>query len=315
MAVEDVAGQGVARRGSAPPGVAGHGGAQPGAARRGATSRLGPYLLLVPSVLFMLLLFGWPLVVGVSQAFGGFGTPTTANWQRMAADPRFWPAVRNTVLLVVVLIPVQFALALAMALLLRERIRGSGVYFYLWAIPLAVSDLAAGLVWLSIFTDNGYLNSVLGWFGVDPVEWLSYQHPTTMFLAVVVAELWRATSLVLIILVAGMQLIPREYDEAAQVFGATFWQRLRHVTLPLLKPSLQVALILRTILAFEAFAVARALTGRNFPLLVGQAYEWYVELNDAAVASAVALVVLAVSIVAAAVYLRLLRQPGAAGRR
>jgi multiple sugar transport system permease protein len=274
-----------------------------------ATTRFGAYLLLLPSMLFMLLLFGWPLVIGVAQAFGGFGTPTTANWQRMTSDPRFWLAVRDTLLLVVVLIPLQFTLAVAMALLLREKLRLSGLYFYLWAVPLAVSDLAAGLVWLSIFTNNGYLNSVLSWFGIAPVEWLSYQSPGKMFLTVIVAELWRATSLVLIIVVAGMQLIPRDYDEAAQVFGATFWQRLRHVTLPLLKPSLQVALILRTILALEAFAVAQALTGRNFPLLVGETYEWYHNLGDPGVASAVALVVLAMSIVTAAAYLRLLRQP------
>jgi multiple sugar transport system permease protein len=277
-------------------------------------SRLAPYLLLAPSALFMLALFGWPLVVGVAEAFGGFGTPTTDNWRRMSEDPRFWLAVRNTLLLVIVLIPLQFAFAVSMALLLREKLRFSGLYFYLWAVPLAVSDLAAGLVWLSIFTNNGYLNSVLRWFGVDPIEWLSYQNPGLMFMTVVIAELWRATSLVLIIIVAGMQLIPRDYDEAAQVFGATFWQRLRHVTLPLLKPSIQVALILRTILAFEAFAVAQALTGRNFPLLVGETYEWYVNLADPGVASAVALVVLGVSIVTAIAYLRLLRQPGTTRR-
>jgi multiple sugar transport system permease protein len=277
-------------------------------------SRLGPYLLLAPSALYMLALFGWPLVVGVAQAFGGFTSPTMENWQRMSEDPRFWLAVRNTLLLVIVLIPLQFAFAVSMALLLREKLRFSGLYFYLWAVPLAVSDLAAGLVWLSIFTNNGYLNSILNWFGVDPVEWLSYQNPGLMFMTVVIAELWRATSLVLIIIVAGMQLIPRDYDEAAQVFGATFWQRLRHVTLPLLKPSLQVALILRTILAFEAFAVAQALTGQNFPLLVGETYEWYVNLADPGVASAVALVVLGVSIVTAIAYLRLLRQPGTTRR-
>jgi multiple sugar transport system permease protein len=112
--------------------------------------------------------------------------------------------------------------------------------------------------------------------------------------------------------VAGLQVIPDEYDEAAQVFGATFWQRLRHVTLPLVRPSLQVALILRTILAFQAFAVAQALTGRNFPLLVGETYEWFVNLQSPAVASAVALVVMGVSMVTAVVYLWALRQPDAA---
>jgi multiple sugar transport system permease protein len=281
------------------------------AARRPRLSRLsGPYLLLLPSALFLLLLFGWPVVSGMQQAFTGEHGSATENWRQMVDEPQFWQSVRNTLLLVVVLIPLQFALAIGMALLLRERLRASGFHFYVWAVPLAVSDLAAGLVWLTIFTDNGYLNSVLGWFGIDPVAWLSYQHTSRMFLAVLVAELWRATSLVLIILVAGMQLIPRDYDEAAQVFGASFRQRLWHVTLPLMRPSIQVALILRTILAFQAFAVAQALTGNQFPLLVGQTYRWFVDLDDPHVASAVALVVLGVSMVTAVGYLLMLRQRG-----
>ncbi|HEY0573773.1 MAG TPA: sugar ABC transporter permease [Pseudonocardia sp.] len=270
-----------------------------------------PYLLLLPSAVFMTLLFGWPMISGVLQAFLGPDGLTLASWRRMFAEPRFWEAVRNTALLIVVVIPVQFALALSMALALRARPRFGGFYFYIWAVPLAVSDLAAGLVWLAIFTDLGYLNSALVGLGVvqQGVQWLSYLSPATMFLAVAVAEIWRATSLVLVILVAGMQVIPTEYDEAAQVLGATFWQRLRHVTLPLLKPSLQVALILRTILAIQAFAAAQALTGRNFPLLVGETYEWFVNLQNPAVASAVALVVLGVSMFTSLVYLRTLRQP------
>src|SRR5215211_4480822 len=272
-----------------------------------------PYLLLVPALVFMALLFGWPLLSGILQAFqdpqGGF---TTANWERMVGEPRFWEALRNTLMLTAVVIPVQFVFAVMMALLLQAKPRFAGFYFYVWAVPLAISDLAAGLVWLSIFTDLGYLNSALVNIGLVErgVEWLNYQNPTSLFFTVVVAEIWRATSLVLIIVVAGMQVIPKDYDEVAQVLGATFWQRLWHVTLPLLRPSLQVALILRTILALEAFAVAQALTGRNFPLLVGETYEWYHNLSDPGVASAVAMVVLALSIVTAFAYLRLLRQPG-----
>ena len=288
-------------------------GARPPRARRQLPV---PYLLLVPSAVFMALLFGWPLLSGIMEAFqnprGGF---TLANWERMAGEPRFWEAVRNTLLLTAVVIPIQFVFALAMALLLHAKPRFAGFYFYVWAVPLAISDLAAGLVWLSVFTDLGYLNSVLVNLGLAEhgVSWLNYQNPTSLFLTVVVAEVWRATSLVLIIVVAGMQVIPKDYDEAAQVLGATFWQRLWHVTLPLLRPSLQVALILRTILAFEAFAVAQALTGRNFPLLVGETYEWSVNLQNRAVASAVALVVLGMSMVVAVIYLRALRQPDSVG--
>jgi multiple sugar transport system permease protein len=267
-------------------------------------------------MLFILALFAWPAVRGILASVetpgGGFGWD---NVREMTGDPAFWPAVRNTLLLIVIVIPLQFALAITMALLLRNRPRLSGLYFYAWAVPIAISDLGAGLVWLVIFEDRGYLNSLLADLGLGSAgyEWLSYQHPATMLVAVVVAELWRATSLVFIILVGGLSVIPKEYDEAAQVFGATLWQRLRHVTLPLLRPSIQIALILRTILALQTFAVAQALTGRNFPLLIGETYQWYTVRQNPQVASAVAIVVLAVSMFTAVVYLRALRRPDVAG--
>lgn len=262
----------------------------------------------------MLALFAWPMVSGVGQAVWSPEGFTTAYVERMLADPAFWQAVRNTLLLVVVLLPLQFVLALVMALLLQARPRGTGVYFYLWAIPLAVSDLAAGLVWLSIFTDRGYLNSLLDTVGVGPVSWLSFENYGSMFFAILLAELWRATSLVMVIVVSGSQGIPKDYDEAANVFGATYLQRVWHIWLPLLKPSLQVALILRTILAFQTFAVAQALTGQDFQVLVGETYRWYTALQNPNVASALALVVMAVSMVAAVLYLRLLREETGSGK-
>jgi multiple sugar transport system permease protein len=280
------------------------------------TSRLAgsPWLLLLPSIVLMVLLFGWPLVQGLLAAFRDADGFTLDNWSRLFDDPYFFRALRNTLLLIVIVVPVQLVLAVGMALLMQARPKFLSVHFYLWAIPLAVSELAAGLVWLSIFAERGYLNSLLVGLGLSDtgVQWLGYQNTGTMLFTVVIAEIWRATSLVFVIVVAGVQLIPRDYDEAAQVFGASFWQRLRHITLPLLKPSLQVALILRTILALQAFAVAQALTGRDFPLLVGETYQWYVNLQNPAVASAVALVVLVLSLGTAMLYLRAMRQPGGA---
>lgn len=287
----------------------------PAAARSQRKRAIPPaYLLIAPSIVYMALLFGWPMVSGIQQAFVGPDGPTTAYVERMTADPAFWSAVRNTLLLIVILLPLQFALALVMAFLLQTRPRGHGLYFYLWAIPLAVSDLAAGLVWLSIFTDRGYLNSLRDILGLDAISWLSYENYGSMFFAVLVAELWRATSLVLVIVISGMQGIPKDYDEAANVFGASYLQRLRHVWLPLLKPSLQVALILRTILAFQTFAVAQALTGQDFPVLVGETYRWYTALQNPNVASALALVIMAVSMVTAVIYLKTLRDSSAGSR-
>lgn len=277
------------------------------ASRRRAARGPSGLILIVPSLVFMALLFGWPTVQAVLQAFRSDDGFTLEFVQRMVTDANFWPAVRNTVVLIVVLIPVQFAFAVFMALLLRAKPRLANGYLFVWAIPLALSDLAAGLVWLAVLTDRGYLNSVLVGIGLGPVPWLAFDRPVSLFVAVLLAELWRSTSLVLVIVVAGLQGIPRDYEEAAAVFGASPWRRLLSVTLPLLRPSLQVALILRTILAFQTFAVARALTGDNFPLLVGETYRWYVTLQDPGVSAALALLVLVLSMLTSIFYLRTLR--------
>jgi multiple sugar transport system permease protein len=196
-----------------------------------------------------------------------------------------------------------------MALLLSTGLRGTGFFLYVWAIPLGISDLASGIVWLAIFTERGYLNSVLEGLGIlgQPFAFLSYEHPLSLLLVVVTAEVWRATSIVMVILVAGLQIIPKEYFEAAEVFGANGWQRLWHVTLPLLRPSLQVALILRTILAFQVFAVAVALGGRSMPVLAGEAYRWYSTYRDSSVAAAYAAVIMLFSLATTVIYLRTLR--------
>lgn len=148
-----------------------------------------PWLLLAPSMVFMLLLFGWPLAQGILAAFRTDGMFTVDHWQRMFADAYFVRALRNTALLVVIVVPIQFALAIGMALLLQTRPRFAGTHFYLWAILLAMSELAAGLVWLSIFSNRGYLNSFPSWLAgdelrVEPTQTRWYDPETTLLLEV-----------------------------------------------------------------------------------------------------------------------------------
>jgi multiple sugar transport system permease protein len=269
-----------------------------------------PYLLLAPSVAFLLVFFAWPLVeafvVALTDASGAWSLD---NFRTMAGDIYFRDALINTLLLVIVVVPLQLAFALAMAVLLRQLDAGRDLYLYVWTIPLGISDLAAGIVWLALLSERGYVNTVLAALGLieGPELWLSYESPWALFVAVVIAEIWRATAIVLVILVAGMQLIPKEYDEAAEVFGAGRWQRFVKITLPIMKPSIQTALILRTILAFEVFAVVVALGGRDLPVLVSEAYFWEFEYQDSGVASAYAVLILAISMLATFIYLRVLR--------
>jgi multiple sugar transport system permease protein len=273
------------------------------------SERTLPYVLLAPSILFLGVLFAWPFGEAFVISFQQHGDWSFGNFRTMARDINFEPALRNTLLLVAVVVPVQVVLALAMSMMLTRIRGGRDAVLYIWTIPLGLSDLAAGIIWLAILSERGYLNTVLNGLGVidGPELWLSYETPAALFFAVAVAEIWRATAIVLVILVAGVQLIPKEYGEAAEVFGAGPWTRFRRVTLPLLKPSLQTALILRTILAFEVFAVVAALGGRNLPVLVGEAYLWQNDYRDSGVASAYAVLLLAISIAFTVLYLRVLR--------
>ena len=126
-------------------------------------------------------------------------------------------------------VPLQVVLALAMAMMLTKIDKGRDLVLWVLTIPLGVSDLAAGLAWLALLQNTGYLNSALYALGIiqGPVGWLSQETPVALFFAIVLAEVWRATAIVLVILVAGLQLIPKEFAEAAEIFGATPWTRFR----------------------------------------------------------------------------------------
>ena len=228
----------------------------------------------------------------------------------MLGDLNFNVSLRNTFMLVLTVVPLQMMLAIGMGLMLQKMQRGRDVVLWIWTIPLGVSDLAAGLVWLAILQNTGYLNTFLFHLGVidGPTAWLNSETPVTLFIAVAVAEIWRSTAVVLVIIVAGLQLIPKEFGEAAEIFGASPWQKLTRVTLPMLKPSLQSALILRTVLAFEVFAAVYAIGGRNIPVLVGEAYVWQRDNQNYSVAAAYAVLIMVISLAATAVYLRLLRE-------
>jgi multiple sugar transport system permease protein len=271
-----------------------------------------PYWLILPTVVYLGLFFVWPMIQSFGLALrdedGGW---TTSALDTMVHDTAFGDAMRFTFLLILVIVPIQFVLAFGMALLLNARLRGGGIFLYIFLLPLAISDLAAGIAWSAIFTEQGYLNTVLEHVGVldRPFIFLDPSSTTQLVLVVAAAEIWRSTTFMMVILFAGLQGIPRDYVEAAEVFGAGFFQRVRHVIFPMLKPSIQVALLLRLIFAFEVFAVVIALTGSGATVLAAEAYEWQAINQNEHVAAAYSVVILGLSLAAAAVVLVVLRTP------
>jgi len=190
---------------------------------RARTEDILPFALLLPSVIYLGLLILIPMIQALLLAVqADSGTFTTEFIDRMTGDVNFSDAWRNTLLLLVLIVPLQIVLALAMALLIHSRFKGHGIFLYIYAIPLAISDLAAGILWLSVFTERGYLNTVGQGVGLiqTPPVYLSFENFGGLLAAIVIAESWRATAIVMVILVAGLQLIPRDYFEAADLFGA-----------------------------------------------------------------------------------------------
>jgi len=272
-----------------------------------------PYVLVLPTFVFLGLFFIYPMVQAIWLAVTDpqSGAFTLSHFRRMSGDLYFRQAIRYTLTITALAVPLQVMLGLAIALLVNTRFRGHSAFLYLTAVPIGISDLAAGLIWLSIFTERGYLNAVLQKLGLIevPAIFLSVERPDWLLGAVVLTEVWRATAIVMVILLAGLQLIPKDYAETASVFGAGRWQTLRHVILPLLGPSLQTALIIRTILAFQLFATVVILAGRQIPVLAGEAYFWYSLYRSPNVASAYAVLILLFSGSITWLYLRFLR-PG-----
>jgi len=275
-----------------------------------------PYLLFLPTVIFLGVLVGYPLVKALQLAFtsqsGGF---SFENFITLAGNSTFWKALRYTLFFLVTIVPLQVLLAFLLALFVNSRFRGYMIVLYVISIPLALSDVSAALMTYNIFTAHGFLNKVLMKFGIieTPIYFFGLGLSSRAFWVIVLAEVWRAAPLVFIILLAGLQVISKDYLEAADVFGFSKWQKFIHITLPLVMPSLQSALLIRTLFAFQIFAVVWLLSGRDIPILAGETYYQQSELYNSQLAATYGFIIAIICILISWAYMTILRskRPGA----
>lgn len=270
-------------------------------------------ILLSPTIIYLTVFIAYPILDSFRIAFtgpdGGF-TLEALNFLLYSPISEFWSALKYTFLLAALVVPTETALALLAVILLFKRFRGRDAIVYILAIPLALSDVAAGLIWYAMLTGKGFVNKLLLDIGLidSPIQFFGYENRTLTFVAIFLAEVWRSSAIVFIILFAGAQLINREVLEAAEVFGAGFYTRLRHILIPMLKPSLQAALIIRTLFAFQVFAVVWILAGRDIPVLAGEAYYSITEIHRYDVAALYAIIIAMISAALGLVYIRIFRE-------
>uniref|UniRef100_A0A7J3X844 Sugar ABC transporter permease n=1 Tax=Thermofilum pendens TaxID=2269 RepID=A0A7J3X844_THEPE len=268
-------------------------------------------LPLIPSTLYLSFFIGYPLAQSLYWALTPSGGSGEMPLVAIVTSKRFLEVLGNTLLLVAVVVPLQFVLALAATLLFAESFRGKEIALYFFVLPLAVSDVAAALLWYTMLSPRGFLNKLLLELGVvsQPIQFFGYAFRHMEFLAIVLCEAWRATAIVFVNIYAGYQMIDRELIEASEVFGLSFAQRLRHIILPLLKPSIESALLIRTLFALQTFAPVLILAGLDIPVLATETFYVYAQLFDAPKASAWALLIGILTFIVSSVYVYILRTP------
>jgi multiple sugar transport system permease protein len=239
----------------------------PGGHRRGRSLWEPSALLFVgPSVLLALAFLILPMIgtfyystQKVSPLTGETSPLGLENFRTMLSDPTFVRALINTALFTVITVPLSMGLGLALAVLMNSVLPGRQVVRTLIYLPLVISGVAVGLIGTFLFNDTvGVLNGLATSVGLPNVGWQS--NGAAAFLSLVLITLWIRVGFTMIIYLAGLQAVPEELYEAAQVEGASAWQRFRHLTFPLLGPSTFFLLIMNVIYSFQVFDTVFVLT-------------------------------------------------------
>lgn len=264
-----------------------------------------PYLLVLPSLVYLAFFTGYPILYAISLALSG-NPPALLE---VLTSPRLSEAVFYTTIIIALVIPTQLVIAIFASLFFLSKFRGREIVLYLFIMPLAISEVAAALLWYTMLSSSGFLNKLLINLGIitKPIYFFGYEFRGRTILAIYLTEVWRATPIVFVIVYAGMQMINREYFEAADVFGLSFWQKLRHIVLPLIKPFVQTALIVRTLFALQVVGPILILGGEYIRVMATEVVYWYSIRLNPGVASAWALLVGLVTLLLGCLYVRLLR--------
>lgn len=285
--------------------------------RSGATRRrretLSSYAMLAPA----LVLFGVFLLYPLLRAFQTSLTDSSGispgefvgleNYVTMAGDPTFWRAAFNTLLLAAVSVPLALALGLGMALLLQGPLFGRGLFRALFLAPVVVSGVVVAMAGRWIFDENvGVVNQGLEGVGLSPVAWQSGGVPAMV--SVLLMLTWSRTGLAAVIYLAGLQGVSPDLDEAAELDGASWWQRLRLVTMPQLRPTTFFLTVILVIETFHVFDLVYVMTGGGpgnaTELLVTYAYAEGFDARREGYGNALGVVVFLVVLVATALWWR-----------
>jgi trehalose/maltose transport system permease protein len=237
---------------------------------KGIPERRLAWMMVSPSIVLIAIVAAYPIfyaiwlslheysvrVAGLSRWASPFGL---GNYKKALSDPDWWAAFEHTLIFTVASVSLELVLGLGMALAMHAAFRGQGVLRTVVLVPWAVLTVVTAIMWQTMFVSPyGFVNTVLGtqtvWLGSEPQA----------LIVIILADVWKTTPFMALLILAGLQVIPGEVYEAAEVDGASAWQSFSRITLPLLMPAILVALIFRTLDALRIFDLPFVLTqGQN----------------------------------------------------
>ena len=271
-------------------------------------------LMVAPAVVLLLIFFFIPVVLCFLLAFTNARliSPTPAhltgldNFARLFKDPVFWASLRNTFYFAVVVVPLQSGFALLLALLINVKMRGTNFFRTMYFIPVVTSIVVVSILWRFMYQPQGLINSILQTVSFNVVQGTDWLNNTASAMpAIMFMSIWQAVGFHMVIWLSGLQTIPEERYEAAELDGANTWEKFRYVTWPGLRATRTFILVTITIAALSLFAQINVMTDGG-PLnatttMVFQAVRVGYRQQQTAYASAISLIffalVLAVSLV------------------
>ena len=258
-------------------------------------------LLAAPLVCFLVFLLGYPMLAAVRLAFTdplSGAMPRSENFRTLWGDRLFWQAMAGNIVIPLASVALELVAGVGLALLLAARMPARRLVRAMVVVPFALTEIVFLAVVRGILTPRGYANGVLAALGVGPVAFLAPGQATT-YATVMLVDAWHTTPVVFLIVLGGLAAIPRQIHEAAELDGAHGWRHVAFITLPLLRPALVAAVLVRGLDALRIFAAPLVLAGvEGAPVLSTYAYHQWSDYGDDGAAAAASLVLALVCVVA-----------------
>jgi putative chitobiose transport system permease protein len=283
-----------------------------------ASHPLLPYLFIIPACSIVGMFVIYPALKAIALSFTSFNMITEPafvglkNYQALWTDPFFWSALKNTLLYLVIVVPVLVVLPIFLALLVNRPLPGITLIRAAIYLPVITSLVISGLMWKWVYEEKGILNYLLLASGItdSPVAFLA--DPACALFSVMAVTIWSGMGYYMVIYLAGLQAIPRHLYEVAEVEGVSKWQQTIHITIPLLRPSIAVVSVMSSISAMKVFEEVYVMT-QGGPLdssktLVFYIYESAFDEFEMGYASAIGVVLFVLTLIFSLINLRLLRQ-------